>query len=495
MGKLKRVIICIIVFAMLVTGLGPATLHPQAATKVKLNTTKVTLSVGDTKQLKVSGTKKKVTWSSSKKSVAIVSKKGKVTAKKAGTATITAKVGKKKLTCKVTVSKMKTLELNSKTSVGGFNYTEVDVGDKIQAYVNTDKKVKWSSDNKKVATVNKNGKITVKDSGFVTIRADYGSTWKQVQLKVRLYDQIQLNTTSITLYYEDRLCDEAEYMAKYEPYMDGNYKVKLTASYVSGRKCSNKDFFWSKDEEHISEAYYCNSTQEVIKLKSDGTIIPENVGTTKVWVEDRLSGTKACCEVTVKSKLEEDVNNRVEEIISEIITDNMTDAQKVLAVHDWICLNTHYGNSYAIGGVYSVLFGGSGHCWEYAEAFACFMRMLDIPCIVAGSSIMNHEWNQVELNGKWYWLDCTFDDADYQDKIRYKFFLNTGYRQTDEYRMDYLSPKEYGDTDKGIKYTEPAPTEKQIYEAINGKVVSKDDRYYKYTSKYNPHVDGIIMPE
>lgn len=478
MGKLKRVIICIIVFAMLVTGLGPATLHPQAAAKVKLNTTKVTLSVGDTKQLKVSGTKKKVAWSSSKKSVATVSKKGKVTAKKAGTATITAKVGKKKLTCKVTVSKMKTLELNSKTSVGGFNYTEVDVGDKIQAYVNTDKKVKWSSDNKKVATVNKNGKITVKDSGFVTIRADYGNTWKQVQLKVRLYDQIQLNTSSITLYIEDRICSNAGYMAKYEPYMDGNYKVKLTASYVSGRKCSNKDFFWSKDEEHISEAYYCNSTQEVIRLENDGTIIPETVGTAKVWVEDFLSGTKVCCEVIVKSKVEEDVNNKVAEIISEIITDNMTDTEKVLAVHDWICLNTYYSGVDTIGGVYSILFEGRGVCACYSEAFACFMKMLNIPCVMVGSGEMNHAWNQVKLNGKWYWIDVQSDDTGYRNKgskeISYSDFLKTGYRTKDEVRSEYLSPKEEIVTDNGVTYAEKCN--------------------YSHPVKYNPHVDGIILP-
>lgn len=74
----------------------------QAAT-VKLNKKAITLEVGKSTTLKVTGTKKKVTWSSNKKSVATVSSSGKVTAKKAGTAVITAKVGNKKYTCKVTV--------------------------------------------------------------------------------------------------------------------------------------------------------------------------------------------------------------------------------------------------------------------------------------------------------------------------------------------------------------------------------------------------------
>jgi hypothetical protein len=77
----------------------------QAASNVKLNKTNVTLCVGDTVKLKVSGTKKKVAWKSSSKKVATVSSAGKVTAKKQGTAKITASVSGKKYTCKVTVEK------------------------------------------------------------------------------------------------------------------------------------------------------------------------------------------------------------------------------------------------------------------------------------------------------------------------------------------------------------------------------------------------------
>ncbi|HWT27233.1 MAG TPA: Ig-like domain-containing protein [Mobilitalea sp.] len=75
------------------------------AATIKLTKTSLTLDVGKTYTLKVSGTKSKVTWSSSNKAVATVSTTGKVTAKKEGTATVTALVSKKKYTCKVTVKK------------------------------------------------------------------------------------------------------------------------------------------------------------------------------------------------------------------------------------------------------------------------------------------------------------------------------------------------------------------------------------------------------
>ena len=86
----------------LVLGLLPAA-EIQAAGKVKLNYTTLTISQGDTRTLIVSGTSRKMTWSSSNKKVATISSKGVVTGVKKGKAIITAKYGTKKLTCKITV--------------------------------------------------------------------------------------------------------------------------------------------------------------------------------------------------------------------------------------------------------------------------------------------------------------------------------------------------------------------------------------------------------
>lgn len=83
------------------------TVNVDAASKVKLNKTTVSLKEGKTTTLKVKGTKKKVKWSSSNKKVATVNQKGKVTAKKKGKATITAKVAGKKYKCIVTVKAKK----------------------------------------------------------------------------------------------------------------------------------------------------------------------------------------------------------------------------------------------------------------------------------------------------------------------------------------------------------------------------------------------------
>ncbi len=96
----------------------------EAAVSVKLNKTKLSLTVGDTAKLTVSGTKSKITWATSKKTVATVDKAGKVTAVKAGTATIKATVDKKSYTCKVTVK-----AVNPNVTKAPFKAQEVVFGD------------------------------------------------------------------------------------------------------------------------------------------------------------------------------------------------------------------------------------------------------------------------------------------------------------------------------------------------------------------------------
>ncbi len=94
-------------------------------TKVKLNKTKSTMTVGKKQTLKATVTPKKassraVVWKSSNTKIATVSSKGIVKAKKAGTVTITAiaKDGSgKKATCKITVKKKTVKPANDPTPV------------------------------------------------------------------------------------------------------------------------------------------------------------------------------------------------------------------------------------------------------------------------------------------------------------------------------------------------------------------------------------------
>lgn len=150
----------------------------QLATSVKLNTEKKTIVKGKTYTLKAtveptSTSDKTVTWTSSNESVATVSSSGVVKAVGAGTATITCTAADGsgvKATCTITTKiKVKKIKLNKKkvTMKKGETFTLTAT---IKPTDATNKNVKWTSSNKKVATVDKNGVVTAKKKGKVTIK-------------------------------------------------------------------------------------------------------------------------------------------------------------------------------------------------------------------------------------------------------------------------------------------------------------------------------------
>ncbi|MBQ6844023.1 MAG: Ig domain-containing protein [Agathobacter sp.] len=158
MKNILRKIFIILLCLVLILPMIPSE-YVDAASKVKLNKTKMTLYIGKTQTLKITGTSKKVKWSSSNKKIATVSTKGKVIAKKEGKVTITAKVGGKKYKCSVTVKKPY-INTTKKLLYVNKTYTLKLTGTEIKSV---------KSSNKKVATVTKKGKVTAKGDGKATI--------------------------------------------------------------------------------------------------------------------------------------------------------------------------------------------------------------------------------------------------------------------------------------------------------------------------------------
>lgn len=158
----------------------------QAATaksgKVAVTVPKTTLCVGDSKNnstpITVKYKNKKVTsgikYSTSNKKIATV-KKGKIIASKKGTATISVKYKNKTCRFKVTV-KNASLNLSQKSLSlkKGKTYT-------FKAYANKTKlkatSVKWTTSNKKIVSVNKNGTIKALKNGkaVITAKTSFGT--------------------------------------------------------------------------------------------------------------------------------------------------------------------------------------------------------------------------------------------------------------------------------------------------------------------------------
>lgn len=131
-----------------------------------------------------------------------------------------------------------------------------------------------------------------------------------------------------------------------------------------------------------------------------------------------LQNTKAYTRLTASdlSLLE-----TAQSIIVQIISPNMSDYEKELAIHDYIVNTTSYDyerlssgtipdSSYTAAGV---LINKIGVCEGYSEATKLLLNLIGIECeIVTGLAGNNvpHAWNIVKIDGAWYMLDTTYDD-------------------------------------------------------------------------------------
>ena len=127
------------------------------------------------------------------------------------------------------------------------------------------------------------------------------------------------------------------------------------------------------------------------------------------------------------------INKKIDEIISEIITDNMSDREKIIAFHDYIIDNTIYDTDYVNTNLNDIdnpthkalgpLFFGKALCGGYADVMAIFLNKLNIPNYRISN--IDHIWNFVYLEDNWYHLDLTWDDpvTDTGNNIRLDTFL------------------------------------------------------------------------
>ena len=170
------------VFEVTATGYKNNLVFTYEEAKFSLDVTEKTLYVKgkDTVTLKAdTNLSDKITWSSSNKKVATVNSKGVVTAKAKGPAVITATCGEYKATCKVSV-KTPTLKL-AKTSAS------IKVGKKttIKATATPTGTVKYTSSNKKIATVSSKGVVTGKKKGTAKITVTCNGVSKTFKVTVK----------------------------------------------------------------------------------------------------------------------------------------------------------------------------------------------------------------------------------------------------------------------------------------------------------------------
>lgn len=245
--------------------------NTKKASKITLSSKTLSLSKGKYRQLNASlstGATDTVTWSSSNKKVATVDKNGVITALKKGTATITAKTsGGKKATCKVTVT-VPADDIYLTTSVNIKKGSTKTLTPTVFPE-SSNEKITWSSSNKKVVTVDKNGKIKGIKTGTATITAKTASG-KKATCKVTVVNKtkkaatVKLNKTTLSL-------------------SRGDYQ-QLKAQLTKG---ATDTVTWK------------SSNKKVVTVDKNGVIKAVKKGTATITVKTS-GGEKAVCKITVK---------------------------------------------------------------------------------------------------------------------------------------------------------------------------------------------------
>ncbi len=132
----------------------------------------------------------------------------------------------------------------------------------------------------------------------------------------------------------------------------------------------------------------------------------------------------------VNSQIGRKMTGEIEGAVRRFVFENnsvssLPDYDKVAAVHNWLINNIHYEESYnmypdsekwILHSAYGALVNGRAVCDGYAAAFNILMERLGVKCVlVDGVTINNidnegHQWNIVNIDGKNYHIDVTWDD-------------------------------------------------------------------------------------
>jgi hypothetical protein len=208
--------------------------------------TKATLYVGEITTLKAS---QAATYQSSDKKVATVTAKGLVTAKKAGKVTITAtsKSDRKVIaTCSLTVKKApKTKQITLKAKSG-----TVNVGKTVQIAVKSVKGVSskaltYTSSNKSIATVDKNGLITGVSEGSakITVKAACNPKVKATYSITVSIDRLSYEDFDVSGFYDGGIKENNKLYANYIDYAkDGGSNTYYVTYYDEDPDVDYKTF-------------------------------------------------------------------------------------------------------------------------------------------------------------------------------------------------------------------------------------------------------------
>lgn len=181
-------------------------------------------------------------------------------------------------------------------------------------------------------------------------------------------------------------------------------------------------------DEIIDKAYEIDDE----KTSSDYDYLKYNIKSIYTRIKGFGNNLKVSYEIVYNESKEETkrLDKEINRLLKEWNIDELSQYDVIKTVHDYIINNASYDKSLTKYSAYQNLFDKSSTCQGYASLAYKMLTKANIPTrIITGTADgQSHGWNIVELNGKWYNLDLTWDDPltlDGRDIIVYDYFLKS----------------------------------------------------------------------
>lgn len=156
----------------------------------------------------------------------------------------------------------------------------------------------------------------------------------------------------------------------------------------------------------------------------------------------------------IKGTRAELIYERAKMVLRDIITEDMTEYERVLAIYEYLIEAVAYdydaaesmksaseekkNTCYYLEGVFEI---GRAVCDGKSKAFVLLCGIEGIDCVRAfgaASGNVGHAWNYVELDGVWYTVDTTGGDVKYDDDTNPAKFFGGQFETVDYYY--FLAP-------------------------------------------------------
>ena len=179
------------------------------------------------------------------------------------------------------------------------------------------------------------------------------------------------------------------------------------------------------------------------------------------------------------------LDSLVDKILAKIITDDMTNSQKLKAAYDYIIANSTYGGGFYMYGdmtafsgdnaylseydmetvyfAHEILSSGVGVCDYYASAFTVLTRAIGFESYstsggvaYSGGGYTGHRWNNIKVGDTWYEFDAQIEDK-YNELNGYTsyFFYGKARKSNPDLYIYPESENLYIEQYKGFKFADP----------------------------------------